>query len=552
MIISFYSYKGGVGRTMLIANLAGYFAYKEGSSVLLVDLDLESPGLHYYFGKTDNDIKTDGIIEIFTDYVQQAQRLIGELDDDGKILDKENPPLPSRNNIIPLLNNTTKKGGRIDLLAGGNYSQNYKERVINFHWKEFYQDLAGDEYIEYALKDALKYMEYENEKIYDYIFVDTRTGIGDYQDIFNIQLASANVIVTTSIKQSLEGSKRIIDAILSSPYVTKGIYRGKGVLPILSRVDTSVNEKIGVAKDAFRNTFRYLFTNENESFIDKYLDFTLVDYKRDLSFSENMVFVNSEERIEKESIQSSYSNISKLIKEHFKHGKSMPEIINKESSNDSQSLTTHQTKGSEGLSIDDVLDNMSKANYTLLIDFSESMLIRDEVENKSRIEAAALYSERLAKYFNTIDSEDGIDIYAFNTNFKHYLYKDDVDLKNVFKQEKPMGKKNLFNILEKAISIYKNRNQRPEVIFILTDGENIGEQEKIKKFLIDTTLEVRRGHLGISFIQFGQNEEGKAFFEFLDNQIINHGAKQDIIDHKTYQEAEKMQVYRLIVHALLD
>ena len=47
-IITFYSYKGGVGRTMALANIAVLLAqwrYK----ILIADWDLEAPGLEYFF-----------------------------------------------------------------------------------------------------------------------------------------------------------------------------------------------------------------------------------------------------------------------------------------------------------------------------------------------------------------------------------------------------------------------------------------------------------------------------------------------------------------------
>jgi MinD-like ATPase involved in chromosome partitioning or flagellar assembly len=47
MITTFYSYKGGVGRTMIVANIAAKLA-SWGYSVLCVDGDFEAPGLSYY------------------------------------------------------------------------------------------------------------------------------------------------------------------------------------------------------------------------------------------------------------------------------------------------------------------------------------------------------------------------------------------------------------------------------------------------------------------------------------------------------------------------
>jgi hypothetical protein len=47
--VAFYSYKGGVGRTLLLANTARFLALA-GKKVVALDLDLEAPGLHYKLG----------------------------------------------------------------------------------------------------------------------------------------------------------------------------------------------------------------------------------------------------------------------------------------------------------------------------------------------------------------------------------------------------------------------------------------------------------------------------------------------------------------------
>ena len=47
-VVTFYSYKGGTGRTMALANVAWILA-ANGKRVLVADWDLESPGLHRFF-----------------------------------------------------------------------------------------------------------------------------------------------------------------------------------------------------------------------------------------------------------------------------------------------------------------------------------------------------------------------------------------------------------------------------------------------------------------------------------------------------------------------
>ena len=48
MIFTFYSYKGGVGRSMALANIGVHF-HQRGFRTLLIDMDLEAPGLERYF-----------------------------------------------------------------------------------------------------------------------------------------------------------------------------------------------------------------------------------------------------------------------------------------------------------------------------------------------------------------------------------------------------------------------------------------------------------------------------------------------------------------------
>ena len=48
MIYTFYSFKGGVGRSMALANVAEWF-YLQGLRVVMVDWDLEAPGLETFF-----------------------------------------------------------------------------------------------------------------------------------------------------------------------------------------------------------------------------------------------------------------------------------------------------------------------------------------------------------------------------------------------------------------------------------------------------------------------------------------------------------------------
>src|SRR5208337_1555092 len=75
MIYTFYSYKGGVGRSMALANVAECL-YRRGARVLMVDWDLEAPGLEYFFyssddGQIDKIRSHLGVIDMLLDYQRQ-------------------------------------------------------------------------------------------------------------------------------------------------------------------------------------------------------------------------------------------------------------------------------------------------------------------------------------------------------------------------------------------------------------------------------------------------------------------------------------------------
>jgi Mrp family chromosome partitioning ATPase len=88
-VITFYSYKGGTGRTMALANIACLFARQgtAGMRVLAIDWDLEAPGLHYYLRSPANvavNLNSEGVVEYFSralELVEGAAR--GDDDDDA-------------------------------------------------------------------------------------------------------------------------------------------------------------------------------------------------------------------------------------------------------------------------------------------------------------------------------------------------------------------------------------------------------------------------------------------------------------------------------------
>ena len=78
MIVTFYSYKGGTGRTMAMANIAILLA-KGGCRVLAVDFDLEAPGLWRFFSSLQPGLDSHaGLLDLLR---AQSQAIGGNMPD---------------------------------------------------------------------------------------------------------------------------------------------------------------------------------------------------------------------------------------------------------------------------------------------------------------------------------------------------------------------------------------------------------------------------------------------------------------------------------------
>jgi Mrp family chromosome partitioning ATPase len=89
-VITFYSYKGGTGRTMALANTACLLARQgsQGMRVLAIDWDLEAPGLHYYLPPAKEEAASPnpaGVVEFFTKLTELVDTVpLSEKDEDSR------------------------------------------------------------------------------------------------------------------------------------------------------------------------------------------------------------------------------------------------------------------------------------------------------------------------------------------------------------------------------------------------------------------------------------------------------------------------------------
>jgi tetratricopeptide (TPR) repeat protein/Mrp family chromosome partitioning ATPase len=240
-IITFYSYKGGTGRSMALANIAWILA-SEKKRVLVLDWDLEAPGLHRYFRPflLDKELTaSEGIIDFVTDFAAEA---ITPLEEGEKL---SNDWYVSKADILEYvvsLNWKYPAGGALDFIPAGQQGPVYATRFSTFNWRNFYDRLGGGAVIE-AAKEQMR-------ANYDYILIDSRTGVSDTAGICTVQMPDTLAVCFTYNNQSIEGAAAVAQSVLeqrSRQTDGKSPYKFK-VFPIPMRVTQDEKDRLDIRR----------------------------------------------------------------------------------------------------------------------------------------------------------------------------------------------------------------------------------------------------------------------------------------------------------------
>ena len=153
-IVTFYSYKGGVGRTLACANFGMYLA-KTGQKVVLADMDFEAPGLDSKFFNAATTNISNGLLDQISAFQQGA-------------------PLPNLSPIpIALTEEVARSGGMLQLIPAGNYGapDKYYETLSSIDWNKLLRTEGGLSFW-FDLVSRIK-----TQFNPDVLVIDSRTGI---------------------------------------------------------------------------------------------------------------------------------------------------------------------------------------------------------------------------------------------------------------------------------------------------------------------------------------------------------------------------------------
>lgn len=186
IVATFYSYKGGVGRTMALVN-CGVELARRGKKVLLVDFDLRAPGLNS-FSVLGVSASARGVTDFVRDFLNTNQ----------------SPDVASYISHCPA---TRFRGGEVAVMSAGSGACKSKKQSVEVDWNELYSHRHG-----FLLLEDLK-EQWRRVIEPDFVLVDCQSGHSDIGSICTRQLPELVVLFYLPNGENLAGIKRTVDNI---------------------------------------------------------------------------------------------------------------------------------------------------------------------------------------------------------------------------------------------------------------------------------------------------------------------------------------------------
>ena len=236
-VITFYSYKGGTGRSMALANVASLLAKRQRESssrgVLVIDWDLEAPGLHYYFSRPElsRNIppphEQNGLIDLFLKLNEISRDLTSRGNPGPDIITEELAlEVVEQAQLKDYIRPTQVPG--LDLMQAGRFDAHYAPRVMSFDWESFY----------HRVPMLFRILAERLAREYAYVLIDSRTGETDISGICTTLMPDKLVIVFVSNQQSLRGMRDVIRRATTYRLRSDDL-RPLIVFPLVSRIEMS-------------------------------------------------------------------------------------------------------------------------------------------------------------------------------------------------------------------------------------------------------------------------------------------------------------------------
>lgn len=251
---------------MALANVA-FLSAINGSRVLVMDWDLEAPGLGYYFrGLLETpDAKclkdAPGVLDFLWEWRRETKADKSQADIDSLLKRfREGEPFQACIQSLPI-----NQGGLLDFIGAGSCNIGssepipYETALANFSWSSFFEQEAGGHVI-----DSLRNWAKSN---YDLVLIDSRTGLADVAGICTMQIPDVVALCFILNRQNIDGIAKVAAAIRANSTAPPSL---RAVPMRIARQDTSEESDAraraiwelkrvgGFADEAILNDFREL------------------------------------------------------------------------------------------------------------------------------------------------------------------------------------------------------------------------------------------------------------------------------------------------------
>lgn len=193
---------------------------------------------------------------------------------------------------------------------------------------------------------------------------------------------------------------------------------------------------------------------------------------------------------------------------------------------------------------------LSEFDFIAVIDASASMGTEDMTGSRSRWQFMQETAQAFCRDIQKLDS-DGIDIVVFSgAAIDTHEGATPEKVAEIFRTRSPRGGTPLAEALQAALKL-AGKSDKKDFIIVFTDGEP-DDKEAAAKVIRDASNKLTADdQLTILFVQVGRDAQATSYLRSLDDNL--KGAKFDIVDVRTIEEAEKFATTaELIVAAIND
>jgi hypothetical protein len=231
---------------MALANVSDALA-RMGQRVLMIDFDLEAPGLEQFFRIDHQEARRHaGLIELLLSYKQSMSTA-------SSVPHRLAPFRRLQERFIMPVYSQLPSGGRLDLLPAGqrDTDEQLREYALNlrkFDWHDFYFNWAGEAFFEWMRTTLVP-------ALYDVVFVDSRTGVTEMGGICAYQLADIVVLMCASNQQNVEGTQQIVKNFMSPRVRALRAARPLQVVVVPARIEQRDPELLDQLRSRFDAAF---------------------------------------------------------------------------------------------------------------------------------------------------------------------------------------------------------------------------------------------------------------------------------------------------------